>query len=230
MKSRTVAAVMVVLVSVLSPHRIEAGSAIGFAFGGSKLDLDDLDAALAAEGFNSLESSDYSAGLSGYKLTDGGLIIGVEIQGSGQTVFSDSLKAAVSVNSIMFHVGRVVLGRDGLKIFPLVGIGSSSVGIRMDSRAFTPTFGQVLAQPLRESRMNAGGLALQLAIGVDSHIRFSHKRGRRAGLLLGARVGYTYKPGEVTWQMEGGDVLGGPSADVSGPFFRLHVGMGRFGR
>jgi hypothetical protein len=130
----------------------------------------------------------------------------------------------------MFHVGRVVLSRGDLKIFPLVGIGTSSVGIRMDSRAPTPTFDEVLAQPLRESRMDSGGLALQLAIGADHHLRFGHRRGGRAGLLVGARVGYTYKPGEATWRMKGGDVLGGPSADTSGPFFRIHVGMGWFNR
>ncbi len=193
-------------------------------------DFDELDVALAAEGFSSLESSGFSGGLSGYKLTDGGLVIGAEIQGSGQTVYNDSTKAALNVSFLMIHLGRVVLSRDDLKIFPLVGLGRSSVGIRMDSRAPTPTFAEVLDQPLRESRMGAGGLALQLAIGADYHLRFSQRRGGRAGLLVGARVGYTYKPGEATWQMEGGDVLGGPSADTSGPFFRLQVGMGWFGR
>ena len=230
MSSWTAAAVIVVLVSVSSPHGVEAGSAIGFAFGGSTFDLDELDAALAAEGFSSLESSDYSAGLGGYKLTDSGLVIGVEIQGAGQTVYNDSSEASVSVSSFMLQVGRVVYRRGDLKVFPLVGLGRCGVGVRMVKRAPTPTFGEVLAHPFRESRMDAGGLALQFAIGADHHLRFSQDRRRRAGLLIGVRVGYTYKPGEATWQMEDGDVLGGPSADTSGPFFRVHVGVGWFSR
>ena len=230
MTSRTAAAVIVMLMSVSCPHGVEAESAIGFAFGGSTFDLDELDAALAAEGFSSLGSSGRTTGFSGYKLTDSGLVLGAEIQRAGQTVYNDSTKASVGVSSAMLLVGRVVYSRGDLRVFPLVGIGSSGVNVRMVRRAATPTFAEVLAEPFRESIMNAGGLALQLAIGADHHLRFSKGHHGRAGLLVGLRVGYTYKPGEATWQMEGGDVLGGPSADTSGPFFRLHVGIGWFSR
>jgi hypothetical protein len=92
MNSREAVATIVVLMSIVSPQRVAAGNAVGFAFGGSTFDLDGLDAALAREGFSALESSHFSAGLSGYRLTDGGLIIGAEIQGAGQTVYNDSPK------------------------------------------------------------------------------------------------------------------------------------------
>ena len=51
MGKQIAAAGMVVLLSVLSPHNVAARSAIGFAFGGSTFDLDELDATLAAGPF-----------------------------------------------------------------------------------------------------------------------------------------------------------------------------------
>lgn len=51
-------------------------------------------------------------------------------------------------------------------------------------------------------------MTLQLAVGADYHLPASRRGKGRSGLLLGARVGYNFRPTEPRWQMEDEDVLG----------------------
>jgi len=219
---------VVTLLSITVTASAHEGSAGGFIFGRNQFDLDALDAALGTRGFDALESFDFSTGLGGYKLINGKLIIGGEIQSSEQTLFNDSSKASVGVSYVMFNVGYVVFQRKTLRAFPLLGIGRGGVHLRMVERATTPTFDEVLTRPFRESNTGAGGLVLQAAVGIDYFLKFSQDRHSRGGLLFGTRIGYTYKPTEASWKMGDRDVLGGPDVDFSGIFVHFLMGGGRF--
>jgi hypothetical protein len=205
---------------------VGADSAFTFAFGSGTFDLDDLETQLQAQGYApGLESSELLTGVSAYRLTDGGLLLGVEIQGSGQTVFSDSTRAAVGTNTFVLQVGHTVYRSSELRVYPLVGVGRSGATIRLVRRAAKPTFDDAVAPTFRETELGAGSMNLQFALGADYHL--PARRRSHNGLLVGLRLGYNLRPSDPTWQIEGEDILGGPDVDASGPFFRVLIGYGR---
>ena len=232
------AALALVLLATATNTPAQDGNTIGFAFGSSQFDVDDLGAALAQRGLDGLESSDSASGLSAYRLIGGRVVLGLELYGAGQTLFNDADKASVHVSYSILNVGYVAFARKDLKAFPLLGIGRGGVDVRIVENAGAPTFDAVLDQPRRESSMNAGGLLLQAALGVDYFLHGRRDRVRpdrlgretrgQSGVLFGARVGYNYKPSEASWQMEDRDVLGGPDVELSGPFLRFSIGWARF--
>ena len=238
LKPRGLAAVALLLLATAGPTRAQGGTAIGFAFGTSKFDVDDLGAALEQRGFAGLESSDFASGLSAYRQFGGRMILGIELYGAGQDLYNDTAKAAVRVSYSALNVGYVALRRGALKVFPLVGIGRAGVDVRIQENAPAPTFDALLDQPRRESRMSAGGLLLQAAVGVDYFLSGRLGRGRpdrhgghvrgQSGVLFGARLGYNHKPAEASWEMEDREILGGPDVKLSGPFVRFSIGWGRF--
>lgn len=204
------------------------GGGVGIVIGGSKFDLDELDAALVAQGFGKLKSSDMSAGIWAYRVVDGRILLGGQILGSEQVTFNGTSRTSVHVGGVVFNLGYIVYQQSDVTAFPLVGIGVSNVGLRTVERTAEPTFGDVLARPSRESEMDSGGLVLQIGFGVDYLLRLSSHRHTRRGLIFGARVGYTHDPTEGSWKLSDRDVLGGPDVRSSGPFVHFTLGWGRF--
>ena len=223
--------IMMLLTALCVPANswaLRGGGAGGIVLGGSKFDLDELDAALVAQGFGKLESSDMSAGIWGYKVVDGRIVIGGQILGSEQVTFNDSSRTSVHVGGVVFNLGYIVYQQSDVTAFPLFGIGVNNVGVRTVERTAAPTFDDVLARPSRESEMDSGGLVLQIGFGVDYLLRLGRHHNTRRGLMLGARVGYTHDPTEGTWKLRDRDVLGGPDVRSSGPFVHFTIGWGRF--
>lgn len=210
---------------------VVADSAFTFAFGASTFDLDKLETQLGDNGYAPrLDVGDVLSGFSCYRLTEGGLVLGIEMQGGRQSVFSDSARAEVSVSTFVLQVGRTVHRTARVRVYPLIGIGSSGTRVHLTRRAARPGFDEAVRPVFRESRLSAGSMTVQLAVGADYHLPASrHGRGR-SGLLLGVRMGYNLRPTDPRWQMEKEDVLGGPEIDSAGPFFRILIGYGRMGR
>ena len=176
-----------------------------------------------------MESSEFGTGFTAHKLINGKVILGIEVGGSEQVVFSDAAKATVNVRSSQLNLGYVVLDTHDIRIFPMLGIGNSGVDVRISDRAITPTFAEVVDRSFRDNRMQASGLTLNFAVGADYFLRFNKNHGR-GGLLIGTRVGYAYGPSDPSWEMGGEtEVLGGPDVDASGPYVRFVVGGGRLG-
>ena len=227
--NRMAVLVLVAVVTVAQGAGAASGWAAGLMFGGSRFDLDELDELLVARGFNHLESEDFAAGFGFYRLVHDRIIIGVETLNAEQIVFNGQTKATANVNYAGLDIGYVVLDSNNLRVFPLLGIGRGGVSLQMLERSATPTFDELLAQPLRESESSSGGLLLQFAVGADYFLKLSRQPHRRGGILLGVRAGVSYKPAESSWERERGDVLGGPDVDPSGAFVRFIIGGGRIG-
>ena len=223
--------VIAILLTALCVHAdgfpLLGGGAGGIILGGSKFDLDEVDAALVAQGFEGLDSSDMSAGIWGYKIYDGGIVLGGQVVGSEQITFNDASKTTVNVGGLVLNLGYIIYQESDLLAFPFVGIGSHNVGVRIVEREATPAFDDVLLRPSRESEMSSGGLVLQLGLGVDYLLKLGRQSDTHRGLMLGVRVGYTHDPSEGTWKLRDQDVLGGPDVRSSGPFAYMTIGWGR---
>ena len=120
---------------------VVADSAFAFAFGASTFDLDELETQLGDNGYAPrLDVGDVLSGFSCYRLTEGGLVLGVEIQGARQSVFSDSARAEVSVSTFVLQLGRTVHRTKRLRVYPLIGIGNSGARVHLTRRAARPGF------------------------------------------------------------------------------------------
>ena len=99
-----------------------ADSAFTFAFGASTFDLDRLETKLSDAGYAPrLDVSSILGGFSGYRLTEAGLILGIEVQSSSQSVFSDESRAGVGVSTFVLQLGRTIHRTERLRVYPLIG-------------------------------------------------------------------------------------------------------------
>lgn len=222
-------------------HRTRAGdeaSATGRGFfnvGYMGLDADELNAALAEGDLPSLDGSFLTLGGGGYGAR-GRFLIGGEghgLLGSDETSADGSMHVSVHGGYGLFRIGYLAASHGGLDVFPSVGIGGGGMSVKISERS-APTFGDVIEEPRRSSTLSSGSLLLD--VGAAAHLRVAGERETRddrdGGFLVGIHAGYTFAPGDSSWDLDGiNSVAGGPNFQIQGAYVRLSIGgWGRRGR
>ena len=198
-----------------------------FQAGLLRLDVDDMNAALAGAGFPTLDRSTVTLGGGGYA-TRGRFVIG----GEGPGLLSDdrpsadgSVQVGVDGGYGLFKVGYLAYSESGLDVYPMVGIGGGGLSVGIVERS-APTFDDVLADPQRSSRLSTGMFLMDLSVAAD--YRFTKRRseeGRSGGLMVGLQAGYVFAPGTTNWTLDDiNGVAGGPDLGVQGLYIRLSFG------
>jgi hypothetical protein len=185
------------------------------------VDFSGLDDALATGGINQkLGSMQWGFGGGGYAIIDR-VIIGGSGWGGSQTVGSENLRATVELSGGEFDLGYQVYSLKHLLIAPVLGIGGSGYTIELQKLSEGPlTFGQLLEDPGRTSKVSFSGLTLSPQLMVTVPISF-------VGVQL--RGGYCYTPMSPEWTLEGGSKLSsGPTISKGMPFASLNVVFGGF--
>jgi hypothetical protein len=180
-----------------------------------------LDDALASGGVSQkLGSMQWGFGGAGFALINR-VVIGGGGWGSSQTVGSDSLRATVAIAGGEFDLGYQVFSLEHLLIAPVLGIGGGGYTIELQKLSEgTLSFGELLENPGRTSKVSFSGLALSPQVMVTVPISF-------VGLQL--RGGYSYTPMNPEWGLEGGGKLSsGPAISKGMPFVTLNVVFGGF--
>ena len=206
--------------------KAKGSGAGGFAFGFNRVDLSELDAKLKGKGFEGLSNDNIFYGGAGYGVVRGKILLGGEGGGFSQDVSSDSLKASVDGGCGFFNVGYVVYSRGGLSVFPLLGIGGSTVELRIVGREDAPSFDALLGNPRREVNVSTAGLLFGIGVGADYLLVLGGDEEGKGGLLFGVRAGYTFSATEADWMMVDRDVLRGPDVRMTGPYVHLIFGGG----
>ena len=52
----------------------------------------------------------------------------------------------------------------------------------------------------------------------------------KGGMVLGVRAGYTFSPFKGDWNMDDLEISGAPETGITGPYIRLMIGGGGFGK
>ncbi len=198
-----------------------------FQAGFLRLDVDDINSALAGSGFPTLDRSTVTLGGGGYA-TRGRFVIGGEGHGllsDAQPAADGSIQVGLDGGFGLFKVGYLAYSESGLDVYPMVGIGGGGVSVSIVERS-APTFQDVLADPARSSRLSTGMFLLDLSVAAD--YRFTRRRsedGGSGGLLVGLQAGYVFAPGSTNWTLdEINGVAGGPDLGVQGLYIRLSLG------
>lgn len=232
MKKRTMAGTVALVLGLavsVSPAaadgRLPRGGAGYFMIGGSRLDLDGLNAALERAGYSRFPGSFLTVGVGGHALI-GRLVLGAEGQGMmGKRGSGRDSKTVISGGCGFFDIGYVVHSGRGLLVYPLFGVGAGSINLKISGRE-TALFEEVLANPGRSARLQKSGPLMQIAVGADRWLGPAG-RGDRSGFFIGVRAGYVFAPAKGAWELEGTEIKGGPGVGWTGPYLRISIGAGR---
>ena len=205
----------------------------GGVMSGLKLiDLAKLSTKLEAKGFQALRNYNPSYGGGGYGIIKDKIIL----SGEGlfifkQNVFSGTAQALVDVSYGVLNIGYVIISAENFIFFPMFGVGVNFIDLRIAERGVVPTFDEVLDNPKRQAKVSTRGVLFQFGIGWDYFLQLGGDKKGKGGLLFGIRLGYTHVANKADWRMGwGGDVLGGPSVGVTGPYVHFIFGTARFRR
>ena len=185
------------------------------------VNFDGLDDAFTSGGITQkLGSMQWGFGGAGFALINR-VVIGGSGWGSSQTVGSDSLRATVGIAGGEFDLGYQIYSLKHLLIAPVLGIGGGGYSIELQKLTDPPgTFGNLLRNPGRTSKVSFSGLTLSPQLMVTVPISF-------VGVQL--RGGYCYTPSDPAWGIEGGEKLNsGPTISKGMPFVTLNVVLGGF--
>lgn len=209
------------------PDREEIAGRGFFQAGYIGLDMDDLNASLVGAGYPSLDGTFLTLGGGGYG-HHGRFLIGGEghgLLGSEETTVGGARQLDPSGGYGLFRLGYMAFSRSGLDVFPVFGIGGGGMSLKISERS-APTFDDVLADPERSSTLSTGMFLLDLSLAVHYRVRVERSdEGDGGGLLLGLQTGYTFAPGDPSWDLdEINSVAGGPDLQIEGFYIRLSLG------
>lgn len=146
----------------------------------------------------------------------------------GSTVSTDTLKANVGGGMGTFDMGYLLLNREQVKLYPLIGIGGGGFGLQV-SRSGSISTNTVSNNPGREINLSIGSFLADISINIDllPTLSYNEETGARESFMTGLRLGYVYSIPTSDWKYAGGSVSGGP--DFGFNMFYLKLIIGGFG-
>jgi len=203
------------------------GGAGYLMLGVNSTSISGLNESLMAGGYSAHPRRFFSLGGGGHAVI-GRLILGGEGQTlAGREAGNPAYKTTLSGGFGLFNLGYVLCSGEDFMIYPLAGIGAGEIDLEIMERG-TASFEEVLDNPGRGSKLATSGFLLNLAVGAEKIVRLGG--GRRGGLILGIRAGYIFAPVKGGWELDKLEIPGGPGISLQGPYLRLLIGAGGWGR
>jgi len=189
-------------------------------------DLDGINGRLGRAGYSELDNPTLSLGF-GTDVSIGRLILGAEwqwLRNVGTEAARDDIRADISSNYWLFRVGLDAVKWRGLRVYPLLGIGSGVTRFTVTSEAGAD-FDDVLDAPTRDLRMTQRGLLLDASLGVDYRFKVRETEYKSSFFTVGLRGGYLFAPYSGKWRTSSAEISGGPDMMSSGPTVQLLLGF-----
>jgi hypothetical protein len=211
------------------PRARERGGKGYFMIGWAGLDLDELNDALAARGYQRFGADYLSLGGGGHSVL-GRFVVGGQghglLGGDGDArIGGRDYQSRLRAGAGFFDVGVVALSRGGFSLTPLVGIGAGGFELRIRERT-APSFDDVLVDPGRAARLANVALLVDLGVTADFVLHLGRDRRVQGGPVFGIRAGYVLAPASGGWRLEDQEVAGGPKLGITGPYVRVLLGGG----
>ncbi|MCX7957838.1 MAG: hypothetical protein N3B13_02195 [Deltaproteobacteria bacterium] len=211
----------------LTAEEAKEGGGMGYFMASwQSISLSGLNKELNINGLPEFSESQYAFGGGGHGII-GNFIIGGEGHGlSGESKSNNLYKVSVSGGYGLFDVGYIVFKKDGLILYPLLGIGGGGLNVTIKEKA-TYDFNEVMKNPKRGIDLSNGGFITAISLCADYLFSFGKDKDGSGGLMIGLRGGFLlpmYKGSN--WSYNEQEITNGPSADIKGFFFRLNIGGG----
>jgi hypothetical protein len=156
----------------------------------------------------------------------GNFVIGGSGQGIiGNTVRTDSLEVSLGGGMGTFDFGYLLVSKDKLKLFPMLGLGSSGYGINI-SKNRNVSLGSIAEDPGLEIKIHKSSFVMDLSINLNFIPQLTENKedSDMGGLMIGFKTGAVVSPKSSTWSFAGGDVTGGPGFGVNMIYLKVIVG------
>lgn len=205
---------------------------VAFTTGATAMDVSALNTQLSAARFAGLSNGGVTYGATGH-YAFGRALLGADI---ARTIYgnewldngrSDELNAMEFVGNASY---AIVSTREW-NVYPTLGVGLGKFDVTLRDRnvaggttTATPTFAEVAQNPGQSTTLSGSHLLFNVGGGVDYLITRSALG--TAGVVFGARAGYSLSPHNTTWTSGGRTVIAGPDASSGGPFVRVVIGFG----
>lgn len=229
-RHRRLRAVPIILIAAMSVSaagavdRLPRGGAGYLMIGGSLLDLNGLNAALAIGRRPRLPDSFLTLGGGGHAFI-GRLVLGGEGHGlAGRRGAGEGSAPVLSGACGFFDIGYVGCCSRGLLIYPLFGVGAGGLNMRLTGSQAV-SFSEALVDTGRSVRLQMSGFLMHIALAADRWLRPAGRDGRH-GVFIGVRAGYAFAPVRSAWELEGREIEGGPKVGWTGPYLRISIGAG----
>ena len=211
-------------------HRISGGTGY-FMAGYSWLNLKNMNAALTENGYPKLTNGSVTFGGGGnfvYK----NLIFGGEGHGiNGTSASNTGYDVNINGGYGFFNFGYMAYHTPGVFIYPLLGLGGggTTIGIIPKDR-YPQNFDDLLNDPARQSWITSGGFMMNFSLSADFLVAGAKTDTSSGGWFLGIKAGYIASFSNSDWKMGNMTIPGSPDAGISGPYVRISLGGGSFGK
>ena len=202
--------------------------------GGNQLDMDDLNVRMKDNGYTEFSDNYLSLGGGGHAIINDKIVLG----GEGHALLGRTKSSTLGVTDYgsklsagygFFDLGYMLLRAGGLDAYPLLGIGGGGISMNI-IQSEIGSFDDILADPDRGAKLSTWDFLINIGLGIDYLYVLGGGEMGEGGLVLGLRGGYIFSPFEGDWKFEGETLPGGPDLGITGPYIRLTIGGGGWGK
>lgn len=209
-------------------EKIEKKSYVYLLGGFNRADMSELNASLMKFGYPEFCQRFYSYGIGyHYKVGDRYILRLAGRKYLPQKNAEGGRTISVSAEWIYAEsqFGYVFKKSENADFYLLFGAGINDVSLKIFDAEKTG-FDSLLLFPERGIEFSAKIFSVSLSIGADLLIGPMKCVSEKSGIVLGGNFGYRFTPYCFSWETPSFNVEGGPSMDISGPFFEFCAGWG----
>jgi hypothetical protein len=208
-------------------HR--SGGEFAVSIGKAHLEAQRLDERLQALGYEPLSEHAITFGLSGIKVFECGLVLGV---GASYTRGRESdgpkgATARVDVGHLYGLLGATVADTRRWLVYPAAMVGGYRLKLNLDASG-SANFDDVASDPKRSSEITQQGWFVGGVLAIDRRIRWYRDSNRYTS--IGLRFGVMEALSASDWQFGDDTAHSGPKALPRVGFAALALGFGRYGQ
>lgn len=191
--------------------------------GGANVNITALNQQLSATGYPTFTSLVPSIGAGAARRVGTRLFLGGEGHiypwGTGQssTGRALTLRGGYALATIGYRL-RPLSRLPALSLHPQVGAGGGTLQLRLSG--VSRSVSDFLQSPPSSGTLQRWSLLVSAAMTVE----YRFLRNTPAHVRVGLNAGYLAAPTSTSWQVNGAQIPGGPSANLDGPFLRLVIG------
>lgn len=196
----------------------------GFTLGYGNMNVSKLHN-FVPENFSSFTNNHVVVGATGHGIINGFVIGGSGFSMMGDEMKSDSLKVSLSEGIGTFDVGFVILNRERIKIYSMVGLGGGAYGLQL-TKFRNLSIDDVVNDAGHEINCGMSSMIADISLTVNliPILTYDEIENSYSGFMTGLKIGYLFGLPTSNWSYSGGDITNGPTFGINMIYAKLIIG------